>query len=481
MFAFFRLACAARCLTGLAILCLAWVLTACSGGSGGGGVGVGGGTGTPRPAAWQGPQALATSTTLEAYEPDIAFDSAGRALAIWAEFDGLATSVIWSSRYTPSTGWGTATAIEVVAQGNSSSEPRLAMDSAGRAVAVWARRDPGVIVANRYDPNTGWGSAQVIDAQPNPTAGYLRVAMSTGGNALAIWGYFTRQGTITQNIIRASRFTPSAGWGTATNISTLPEQAAIVPDIAIDPDGNGLAVWQQRDTSASGFDIWANRYSASSGWGTAQIIEANAGVARLPKVAMDRAGHAIAVWDQYYTDASGGNSTRVWANAYTKNVGWAGPAQIDAGQPGIAGYAKIAIDATGHATAVWGFADAQNNYNESLRANRYSPSSGWGTATQLAALPPGAQMNSDTVLASDASGNTHVVWQQNYPDGPGPDEIWATRTSANAGWTAPEMIAAKNGQDASAPRLALPEPGKAVVLWDQSDGTRSRIWFNRFE
>jgi len=95
---------------------------------------------------------------------------------------------------------------------------------------------------------------------------------------------------------------------------------AYYPKIAIDANGNAVAVWSQYDGTR--LNIWANRYVAGTGWGTAALIETdNAGAAVLPRVAMDANGNAIAVWVQF-----DGTRNNVWANryVYVSNT-WARP------------------------------------------------------------------------------------------------------------------------------------------------------------
>lgn len=99
-------------------------------------------------------------------------------------------------------------------------------------------------------------------------------------------------------------------WGTAQLIETDNAGEAEHPRIAIDTAGNALAVWDQSDGTR--YNIWANRYTAGSGWGTAQLIETNnAGEAYAPQIAIDTAGNALAVWQQ-----SDGTRDNIWANRY---------------------------------------------------------------------------------------------------------------------------------------------------------------------
>jgi hypothetical protein len=80
--------------------------------------------------------------------------------------------------------------------------------------------------------------------------------------------------------------------------------------VALDPNGNAVAVWYQFDGTR--FNIWANRFTPAPGWGAAERIETdNAGDASQPQVALDPSGNAVAVWPQ-----SDGTRTNIWANRF---------------------------------------------------------------------------------------------------------------------------------------------------------------------
>jgi hypothetical protein len=98
-----------------------------------------------------------------------------------------------------------------------------------------------------------------------------------------------------------SAFTTRDGmWGTAEIIDEDTGEASS-PQVAVDPEGNAVAVWYQSDGSYD--SIYSNRYDALSGaWGTAQAIESNTGDAYGPQVAVDPSGNAVAVW--YQNDGS---------------------------------------------------------------------------------------------------------------------------------------------------------------------------------
>jgi hypothetical protein len=67
-----------------------------------------------------------------------------------------------------------------------------------------------------------------------------------------------------------------------------------------------LAVWVQSGS------IWSNRYTAGTGWGTAALIETdNADDARAAQIAVDANGNALAVWTQW-----DGTRNNIWTNRF---------------------------------------------------------------------------------------------------------------------------------------------------------------------
>ncbi|MGC2166119.1 MAG: hypothetical protein WA632_08920, partial [Gallionella sp.] len=209
-----------------------------------------------------------------------------------------------------------------------------------------------------------WGSAALIETDNGGDASYPQIAVDADGNALAVWQQYDG----TRNNIWANRYTAGAGWGTAELIETDTGDAG-EPQIAIDAGGNALAVWEQND--GTHYNILANRYTAGAGWGTAEPIETDdTGDAYIPKIAFGSSGNALAVWQQY-----DGTRDSIWANRYTTG-GWGTAGLIETDNAGNASYPQIAFDTSGNALAVWYQHDG-TRYN--IWANRYT-TGGWGTA-----------------------------------------------------------------------------------------------------
>jgi hypothetical protein len=130
----------------------------------------------------------------------------------------------------------------------------VAVDLNGNATAAWVQTRypaPDEVWSNRYIPGTGWGTAERIDIGDTGDAGPPQVAVDLNGNATAVWAQYDG----TRPNIWSNRYTPSGGWGTAVLIETDTDDAN-APQVAVDPNGNVTAVWWARDRQ----DIWSNRF-----------------------------------------------------------------------------------------------------------------------------------------------------------------------------------------------------------------------------
>ena len=203
---------------------------------------------------WGTAELIETDNASSAILPQIATDAAGNALAVWFQYDGARYN-IWANRYTAGSGWGTAELIETDNAGGAY-DPQIATDAAGNALAVW-QQDDGArlnIWANRYTAGSGWGTAELIETDNADSAALPQIATDIAGNALAVW--YQHDGS--RYNIWANRYTAGSGWGTAELIETDNAGGASDPQIATDIAGNALAVWSQYDGFRS--NIWANRF-----------------------------------------------------------------------------------------------------------------------------------------------------------------------------------------------------------------------------
>ncbi len=334
---------------------------------------------------------------------------------------------------------------------NSPYGPRLAMDPAGNGLAVWLQSD-GVrynVWANRYTAGVGWGTASLIETNDgSPMNGLPSVAMDAQGNGLAVW----TQSDGTRYNIWANRYVAGSGWGTPTLIETDNAGDARTPQVAMDPSGNAVAVWEQSDGVR--YNIWANSYSAVDGsWGTATLLETNNGDASGSAITMGHAGNALAVWVQ-----SDGVHYNLWANRYIVGSGWGTATMITANVIGV----RIAGDADGNAMAVW---MGGTSWPWNVGATSYSVASGWGVGTLVEADTANSVYPE---VAMDINGNAIAVWYRDTAK----DNRWANLYTAGVGWGTPTPIATNNTNWwCCSVRVAMDINGNAIAMWQQ-DG----IW-----
>ena len=137
------------------------------------------------------------------------------ALAVWVQ-DGRVVGSFW----TRERGWATAQPLEQIY--GKSSDPQLASNGQGVAMAVW-RHTVGSIQSlrfSRFDERTGWSHPDVMPgALPRPDVGGPtgggdgpRLHMDAQGNVVAQWpsGFDTRE-------LQSSRYVEGQGWSRATS------------------------------------------------------------------------------------------------------------------------------------------------------------------------------------------------------------------------------------------------------------------------
>jgi hypothetical protein len=390
--------------------------------------------------------------------PQVAMDRDGNAIAVWFQFDGTRNN-IWSNRYVVGVGWGDAQLIET--DDANAEHPQVAMNGDGDAVAVWRQFDGyhNNIWSNRYIVGDGWGDALIIGLDPIMPAGdadWPQVAMDGDGNAVAVWQVWMG----TQQSIWSNQYVVGDGWYYAWPIE-YDHADARSPQVAMDGDGNAVAVWHQWD----GKNIWSSRYVVGDDWGDwgdAELIETGDGDAYSPEVAVDEDGNAIAVWRQW-----DGTNSNIWSNRYDVVDGCWGDAQPIETDVEVAYSPQVAIDGEGNAIAVW-------EQSISIWSNRYVVGEGWGLAQPIETDDMSAAEFPQ--VAMDGKGNAIAVWRQ--LDDPSPS-IWSNRYVVGVGWGLATLIETED-EEAVCPQVAMDANGNAVAVWQQYDGATWNIWSNRF-
>lgn len=410
----------------------------------------------PQATAWTGATLVELSAE-SADQPHVAYNASGHGMAVWTQFDGALTN-IWAAKFDQASNtWGKADLVEAISTGNAAA-PKVAVDAAGNAVVVWQQRalSQWSIHANHYRISTGtWAASESIETGTAGDAVVPTVVLDANGNGLAVW----RQFDGSRADVWANRYTASTtSWGTAAVIESDDTGNADAPQIAMDSNGNAVAVWSQKVFAWN--SILANRFDASNGsWGTATLVETNdSSNAKFPKVAVDATGNAVAVWREDTMPS------RIASNRFNVGAGtWGLPALIDTGAS-IATMPEVAMDGAGNAFAVW-------TQGDDAMANRFNAGTGtWGAPALIETNNVGPEGVYDVVITADTAGNAIAVWDQF--DGI-QRNIFANRYTMDTDtWGTAAVIETDNAGPARSVRIASnPSTGSALAVWAQDDGT----------
>ncbi|MFH0888890.1 MAG: hypothetical protein V1871_06755 [Planctomycetota bacterium] len=187
-----------------------------------------------------------------ATDPQIAMNDSGNAVVVWAMTS--TDYALYANRYVSPTGWTSVSGDLIETMDGSASVPQIAMNNSGNAIVVFNHYVLASCkaYATRYISPTGWTTVQLI-CNGQETTTEPRIAINDSGNAMAIWYQYD---TLRTNIW-ANRYIAGTGWVGSTSIETNANDAD-GHKIVIDNSCNSIAVWKQSDSTK--VSLWANRF-----------------------------------------------------------------------------------------------------------------------------------------------------------------------------------------------------------------------------
>ena len=287
----------------------------------------------------------------------VAIDAAGDTAVVWTQQEE-STSVIEASLRPAGASFTAPVMISPtpVVSGRSASEPCVAIDAAGEAVAVWTYDNGTNNVVQAAKGSVGSGFSSPLElSSPGQEAASPSIAASPAGEATAVWVRSNEEAT--ENVIEAA-VAPSGGGFSAPLPLSDPAHSAFDPQVASGP-GETVAVW----THSDGADYIVEAAAGTAGGFASPVPLSQPGAdAERPQVAVDPSDAATVVWQR-----SNGESEIVQASTGSAAAGFSAPVDLSApGQDAL--FPRVAIDAAGDATAVW---KRSNGANEIVEAAGY--------------------------------------------------------------------------------------------------------------
>ena len=248
----------------------------------------------PAGSVWQAPVNVAETGS----DPQIAFDGQGNALALWQSFEGGDKEEwVLESAFMPI--GGTWQAPVTVSAPDFAGSSHIAVDARGDAVAVWDGWSHGFLsprtVQSAFRPAGGtWqtpvnliGEAEERD-QPKG-ASEPGIAVDSQGDAVAVWAW-EFGGSVIQAAFRAA----GGSWQAPIDLSAFDEYAKN-PDVAFDEQGNAIAVWSL-ESSGGSYVIQSAFRPAGGSWQAPIDLSGQMRGAYDPQVAVNEQGDAVAAW-----------------------------------------------------------------------------------------------------------------------------------------------------------------------------------------
>jgi hypothetical protein len=259
---------------------------------------------------WESAQLLTKDCVSDASGLQLAMGAHGEVLAIWRQLAGDCTKA-WVSACNPSGQWNRPQPLGMElanpAFDSNIFEPRMAANDQGRALAIWVQIHAGQsnVWACWREANGHWGHAKCIASGRKSQILQAHAALSSSGQAVLVWEQCNAQ----RVQLAALHFDPDVGWGDMVVVqSSSNPGVTLQPALRMDSAGNVVLAWQQREELRR--NVWVSRYVSGGNWRSPRPIAANHGLDAFdPHLAVCPSGQAALVWQATSTQRAG-----LWAS-----------------------------------------------------------------------------------------------------------------------------------------------------------------------
>lgn len=324
----------------------------------------------------------------QAFDPIVAIDDDGNAVAIWRASSGGDTILQGATLAAGSLIWVSTTDLSSTGQAVAHD---IAMNANGEAVAVWSDTPGGIVLAATLASGSGvWVPATAPLSQPLQPGFNPQVAIDPSGNAVAVWQTNGPGAVIRGSLLAAG----SSTWIPTTDLTSA--DFSEIPQVAVDAAGNAVAVWRTINGALNEAIHAARLPFGSTVWiPTGDVAPFSVTLVTDQQVAMNLAGAAIASWFEF----SGGNTS---VRAAILPIGSNTWTPTDLLLPDTS-FARIAIDPAGNAVAAW--MNSSNVPGIIQTATLISGSVNWADFVDLSSLE-----SFEASIGIDNFGSSVAVW-----------------------------------------------------------------------
>jgi len=323
--------------------------------------------------------------------------------------------------------------------------PAIATDSSGNIHVVWEDNTPGnyeIYYKKSTDGGATWSTKRLT--WNSGTSAYPVIAADSSGNIHVVWIDDTPGN---YEIYYKKSTDGGATW--STKRLTWNSGDSWYPAIAADSSGNIHVVWMEN--TPGNWEIYYKKSTDGGATWSTKRLTWNSGTSAYPAIAAESSGNIHVVWydntpgnaEIYYKKSTDGSAT--WQA--TKRLTW---------NSGTSAYPAIAADSSGNIHVVW------YDYTPGNAEIYYKKSTDGGISWTTKRLTYNSGYSAIPAIATDSSGNIHVVWHDNTP---GNREIYYKKsTDGGATWQATKRLTWNSGYSA-VPAIATDSSGNIHVVW----------------
>ena len=267
--------------------------------------------------------------------------------------------------------------------------------------------------------------------------------------------------------------------GNETMVNTTTVNSQQNPAVAMDANGNYVAVWESYGTDGSGYGIYFQRYDAL---GVAQgnqtkVNSTTANDQRFPDIAIDATGKFTIVWQSDIQDGSG---LGIYAAMFNAN-GTSAKSEfiINTTTADEQRQPSIAMEDNGAFVVAWASPDA-DKYG--IVARVYN-STGTAQTAEIAVNSTTTDNQSFPDVAMDNTGNFAITWQSLNQDGSGNGIYFQRYNAAGTAQGSETKANTTTTNNQQNPTIGMEQNGGFAIAWEsygQDKVNTTGIYHQRF-
>ena len=255
----------------------------------------------------------------------------------------------------------------------------------------------------------------------------------------------------------------SRSWQKLGEIKTNYENgSAYSSQVALDSAGNAIAVWEQFDKpirdGGKSIGYWASRYTPQNGWDKAEKISADE--TEYPSyldITMGASGNAVVTWVE----------DEIWSTTYKPNKGWGKPQKIKNSYASSGPH--VVMSSSGKGIMAW------DKYYKGIGVAHYDPESGWGDAVTIY---NGSTLFAVPKVAINDSGNILLAWSGRTKKEPTSlSDIMAIYYTPKTGWSDAEKLKTQNVYTINP---TIDSSGNGHLAWSNIKPDNINMWSSRY-